>query len=83
MKVVFSSEVSKASPLFSKLKQNDVILSINGHNIGTDGKVELYDERVDYRVVYDLLQFGEEVNVKVLRDKKKIDVTKLEVKKRI
>ena len=72
---VFLGSISKASPVFEKLKKDDVLLSINNHRIGTDGKVELYGERVDYRVIYDLLQYGEEVQIKVLRDKKKIDVT--------
>ncbi|SMF38261.1 S1C family serine protease [Pseudobacteriovorax antillogorgiicola] len=62
------------SPISKDLQQGDVILEINGYEIGVDGKINFFDERVDFRVVYDLAQLGDTITFKVLRNDKEISI---------
>lgn len=60
--------IASFSPLAAKLSSGDVITKIGGKEIGVDGKVELYEERVDFRVVLDLAQIGEHIDLEVYRE---------------
>ncbi|MFY7929196.1 MAG: PDZ domain-containing protein, partial [Oligoflexus sp.] len=61
------SKIAASSPLKGYVEAGDVILAIDGQAIGSDGKVQMYAERLDFRVVYDLKQVGETVQLDLLR----------------
>ena len=66
------------SPFQKVLKKDDIITAINSHKIESDGTVEFRENQYTHFKYYiDLHQYGDEVNIDVLRDGKKI---KLKVK---
>ena len=50
------------------LKDNDVLLDINGYAVGSDGMIAYEGNRVENSVVFDKFQHGEKVPLKILRD---------------
>ena len=70
--------VEKALPLGNSagvLKKGDVILAIDGKNIQDDGTVEFRkNEYTSAKYVVDLHQMGEKLKLKVLRDKKVVNL---------
>lgn len=71
------SKIAYFSPLSGKILPGDILLSIDGQTIGVDGKLNMFDERLSFRALYDLKQVGDEVDFVVLRkgEKKAIKVT--------
>lgn len=65
---VFVNKVLEWSPAASVLKRGDIILSIQGKNVGVDGRVVYEGERVDFEILYDLLQIRDHVRLEILRD---------------
>lgn len=65
---VLVTKVAKWSPASDALQQGDILLSIQGKEIGLDGRVSFEGERVDFEVIYDLKQKGDEVRFEMLRD---------------
>lgn len=65
---VLISRVEDWSPAAGSLQAGDVLLSIQGKEIGIDGRVLYEGERVDFEVLYDLKQKGDRVRLDVLRD---------------
>ncbi|NNE93970.1 MAG: trypsin-like serine protease [Verrucomicrobiales bacterium] len=57
-----------------ELKPEDVLLSIDGHEIYSDGFIEIDDERVDMNEIIERKFAGDKVMLEVWRDRKKIDV---------
>jgi hypothetical protein len=51
-----------------RLRVGDVILSIEGRNIGNDGSVADGDGRIPYGLLVDRKQIGETVSIRILRD---------------
>lgn len=57
------------------LRENDILLSIDGHPIGNDGTIVLQDGiRTLFTYYTDMKQLGDNVHLKVLRHKKILDV---------
>ena len=48
------------------LKDNDVLLDINGYAVGSDGMIAYEGNRVENSVVFDKFQHGEKVPLKIL-----------------
>ncbi|MDP9292123.1 MAG: PDZ domain-containing protein, partial [Verrucomicrobiota bacterium] len=72
---VVVSSVASAGVSAGIVKPGDVLLSIDGHSIGSDAFVELEGERVQMPEVVERKFKGDEVKLTVLRDKKEIEVT--------
>ncbi len=72
--------VASFSPLRDVLRVGDILLKIGDYDIGVDGKIRYKGERIDFLVVYDLAQIGDEITIDVVRDQKRI-VQKLRVQK--
>lgn len=66
--------VAEYSAFHGLIKKDDVILKINDYEIGVDGKINFQDERIDFKVIYDLSQVGDQIHFEVWRDKKIIPV---------
>ena len=65
---VIVNKVYEWSPAAGILQQGDIILSIQGQEIGVDGRVVYEGERVDFEVLYDLLQIKDKVRLDILRE---------------
>lgn len=66
------AHVAAWAPTAAKLQAGDILLAIDHQPIGVDGKVNFQGERVDFRVVYDLKQIGDDVVFQVVRDGKRL-----------
>ena len=68
-------DISTKSSAYGVLKEDDVLLSIDGHNINNDGTVEFMPEQyTSYNYYIDKKQLGEDITFKILRDAKIIDL---------
>ena len=70
-------DISQKSNVYKKLKEHDILLCIDGHNINNDGTVEYMPNKFTaYKYYIDKKQIGESVRLGILRDGKrhKIDV---------
>jgi S1-C subfamily serine protease len=67
-------DVVGGSPFHERVAKSDVLMAVDGHPIGSDGRVSYKGERVDFRVYYDLRQIGETVTLSVIRDGRQRDV---------
>jgi len=57
------------------IRAGDIVLSIDGHALGTDGTIELrHHERTDFAYLFQERQIGESVEVELLRDGKRVRV---------
>jgi hypothetical protein len=64
------------SPAQGMIKEDDVLLSIDGHQIADNGTVELRPkERISFRHYSDMHQIGEDVNLQILRNGKIENIT--------
>ena len=61
------THVSPWSPLQKDIMPGDILLSIDGNLIGSDGKVDFKGERVDFRTLFDLKQIGDQVAFTLMR----------------
>ena len=66
--------VAPYAPTAGLLLPGDVIVAVDGQNVGVDGKVVFENERVDFPALFDLRQMGELVTFRVLREQKEVDV---------
>ena len=63
-------KITAVSPLgstFGRIEPGDVLVAVNGEEVGVDGKVNFEGERVDFPTLIDLRQIGEEIHLDVLR----------------
>ena len=68
-------DVSEKSPAFEKLKQGDVILSIDGNKIQNNGTIEFrHHQFTSYKYYIDKKQLLESVSLEILRDAKKVSL---------
>ena len=75
---VMVMDISEKSSAFDILKEDDILLSIDGHSIENDGTVEFMEQQfTSYKYYVDKKQLGESVTFGVLRDAK---IMKLKVK---
>jgi S1-C subfamily serine protease len=64
------------SSAWDKLKENDVLLSIDGYPVANDGTIAFRKgERIHFTYPLDLHQIGDSMKIKVLRDKKPLALT--------
>jgi len=70
-------DISQKSSAFAKLKQGDILLSIDGHKIQNDSTVEfIHNKYTSYKYYIDKKQIGENIKFEVLRAGKhlKLDI---------
>ena len=72
---VMVSAVQSAGVCAGKVEVGDVLMAIEGHEIASDGMVELDGERVLMSEVAERKFLGDEVKFGILRDKKPLEVT--------
>ncbi len=71
-------DIAKKSSAFTYLKEGDVLLAIDGHNIENDGTVEFREHQyTSYKHYVDKKQIGESVSIDILRDGKLLSVNVL------
>jgi hypothetical protein len=56
------------------LREGDILVEVNGHDIANDGSVAVSDLRLALMVVVDRLQNGETVSLGVVREGQRLDV---------
>jgi len=72
---VMVSSVLTAGSSAGALKVGDVILSIDGHAVASDGMVELEGERIQMAEVSERKFVGDSLKVEVIRDRKPMTLT--------
>jgi len=72
---VIVSSVLKTSPASSILKPGDVLLTIDDFSIFSNGYVQMGDERVRMEEVVERKYKGDSVRLKIIRNRREIDVT--------
>ena len=68
------SFVATWAPTHGILKQGDIIVKVEGRDVGVDGRVEFESERVDFQTIFDLRQMGDRVTFSVVRDGKLLEL---------
>ncbi len=56
------------------LKPRDVLMEIDGHKIANDGTIKLRDNLIDFSELIERKQWGETINMHILRDKSELDI---------
>ncbi len=72
---VMVSDADAAGSAGGILKTKDVLLSIDGHPIASDGFIEIEGERVDLNEIIERKYAGDTVDLEVWRDQKKEEIT--------
>ena len=72
---VVVSSVHQAGVCAGKLQPGDVLMAIDGHEIASDGMVELEGERLLMSEVAERKYLGDAVKLGIVRDKKPMEVT--------
>ncbi|MCD4667442.1 MAG: trypsin-like peptidase domain-containing protein [Sulfurimonas sp.] len=68
-------DVSQKSNAYGKLKDGDILLSIDGHIVQNDATVEfIHNKYTSYKYYIDKKQIGDSISFGVLRDGEKIDL---------
>jgi len=68
-------DISEVSSIHNILKDGDILLSVDGHQVQNDSTVEFIPEQfTSYMYYIDQKQIGEEVELELLRDAKKIKI---------
>ncbi len=70
---VVVTTVQKAGVSYGTLKTGDVLLAIDGHEIASDGMVELENERVLLSEVAERKYLGDEVKFSIIRNKEPLE----------
>ncbi len=68
------SFVAEYAAFHGILKKDDILLKIGPYNIGIDGKINFQDERINFKVIYDLAQVGDKISFEVWRDRQILPV---------
>jgi S1-C subfamily serine protease len=56
------------------LKPNDVLLAVSGYEVGSDGMIQYEGNRVSASVMFDEIQHGNSIQLKIWRHKAAIDI---------
>lgn len=72
---VMVSDAEAAGSAGGKLKTKDVLLSIDGHPIASDGFIEVEGERVDLNEIIERKFAGDTVDLEIWRDQKLVQLT--------
>ncbi len=68
-------DISQKSNVYTKLKEHDILLYLDGHDINNDGTVEFIKNKfTSYKYYVDQKQIGESVRLGILRDGKKLEI---------
>lgn len=68
-------DISQKSNVYQKLKEHDILLNLDGHDINNDGTVEYVNNKFTaYKYYIDQKQIGESVSFGVLRGGKKLEI---------
>ena len=71
---VYVSTVHDVGPAAGIVEEGDVVLAIDGHNVASDGFVELDGQRVQMSEIVERKFRGDNVKLALLRDRKPIEV---------
>lgn len=58
-----------------RVRENDVLLEVSGYDVGSDGTILYHGNRVHCSVLFDAIQHGESIALKVWRDGEVTDIT--------
>ncbi len=72
---VMIAEADAAGSAGGMLKTKDVLLSIDGHPIASDGFIEIDDERVDLNEIIERKFAGDTVDLEIWRDGARVEIT--------
>jgi len=61
------SYVAPWAPTAKLIQPGDILVTVEGLDIGVDGRVEFESERVDFQTVFDLRQIGDHVTFGIVR----------------
>ena len=68
-------DISQKSNVYQKLKEHDILLCLDGHNINNDGTVAyIKNKYTSYKYYIDQKQIGDKVKLGVLRDGKRLEI---------
>lgn len=68
-------DISQKSNVYEKLKEHDILLSVDGHDINNDGTVEFTKNKyTSYKYYIDKKQIGDSVKLGVLRAANKLEI---------
>lgn len=56
------------------VRENDVLLEVSGYEVGSDGTVLYHGNRVNAGVIFDEIQHGESIALKIWRDREVLDL---------
>ncbi len=71
---VYVATVHDVGPAAGIVKEGDVVLAIDGHNVASDGFVELDGQRVQMSEIVERKFRGDNVKLALFRERRKIDV---------
>ena len=66
--------IAKHGAAYGKVIPGDILLEIGGQPIGIDGRISFQNERIEYKVIFDLRQMGDIVDYTVVRDGKVLQI---------
>jgi S1-C subfamily serine protease len=72
---VLIGSVFDTGPSDGKLQPGDVILTVDGHKVFSDGKIELEGDRVEMAEIFERKFKGDQVQMTILRDGARQEVT--------
>ena len=68
-------DISEKSNVYKKLKEHDILLSIDGHDINNDATVEYVQNKfTSFKYYIDQKQIGDSVKIEVLREGKRLKI---------
>jgi S1-C subfamily serine protease len=56
------------------LRENDVILAVEGYEVGSDGMIQYEGNRIHVSILFDAVQNGEPLNMMIWRDAQQIEI---------
>lgn len=57
-----------------RLQENDVVFEVSGYEVGSDGTILYEGNRVHCAVLFDAIQHGESIELKIWRDNEALDI---------
>jgi len=68
-------DISQKSNVYKKLKEHDILLALDGHNVNNDGTVEFVNNKyTSYKYYIDQKQIGDSIRMDILRDAKRLTI---------
>ena len=57
-----------------RLRENDVVLEVEGYEVGSDSMIQYEGNRVHAAILFDAVQHGESLNLQIWRDGQKLEI---------